>query len=85
MEIKKGDLVMVVKPSECCGSDESIGVMFVVSEVKTTKSRCIYCRKVRMFDAAFKSNKLCCMISRLKKIKPLDELEREEKSVEVTA
>lgn len=85
MEIKKGDLVMVVKPSECCGSDASVGKIFKVVGINNYLGKCISCRKERKIHAAYKTASVGCALTRLKKIKPIDELEREEKSVEVMA
>jgi hypothetical protein len=41
--IKVGDLVMIVKPTNCCGNPSSLGQIFTVSCLETETSDCIYC------------------------------------------
>jgi hypothetical protein len=42
-DIKVGDLVMVVKPSACCGRLDFIGKTFIALEFKIGLSNCVYC------------------------------------------
>ena len=41
--IKAGDLVMIVRPTLCCGDASSIGTVFTVKEVWINRSRCHGC------------------------------------------
>lgn len=45
MTFKKGDLVMVVKPSLCCNSTKAIGKIYEVGDPSLMKafSTCIFC------------------------------------------
>ena len=43
MNIKKGDLVMVVRPSPCCGNINAIGITFIAMPKTSQRLRCAYC------------------------------------------
>lgn len=45
MTFKKGDLVMVVRPTPCCGAAANLGSVFSVEATKYTRGRCVYCKK----------------------------------------
>lgn len=43
-DIKPGDLVMVIKPTPCCGYDRSLGEVFRAKAVeRRPRSRCLHC------------------------------------------
>jgi len=44
--IKVGDLVMVVKPSPCCGSEKGLGCAFIVVDISTDMFECGICHKI---------------------------------------
>jgi len=41
--IKVGDLVMVVKPTVCCGNPAELGIIFTVAEIDSSESNCVFC------------------------------------------
>lgn len=42
--IRVGDLVMIVRPTPCCGTEDVIGPrIFIVSHVETTSTHCAHC------------------------------------------
>lgn len=51
-DIKPGDLVMVVKPTPCCGATFSLGKLFVARETETKDAVCIGCG--HRFDTHFR-------------------------------
>ena len=87
MSFKPGDLVMVVKPTGCCDSTQSIGLMFTVKEMRHMASRCAGCGElVAANDVAVdEANGTVCFPSRLRKIDPLTEQDKTETLQEVTA
>ena len=70
MSIKKGDLVMVVKPTECCGSTKSLGHIFTVTSVRVVTSVCGVCGDSAADINCEDSDRTGCLPSRLKKIDP---------------
>lgn len=42
-DIKPGDLVMVVRPSPCCGKTSAIGTTFVVEGLNIAPGKCRHC------------------------------------------
>ena len=72
--MKAGDLVMVVKPSTCCGSASAVGKVFVVNEVSETWIlKCSHCAAI--FDGKASSLyeegvEAAVLVSRLIKIDP---------------
>lgn len=79
--IKVGDLVMVVKPRECCGDASTVGLIFVVKEIKSSFTRCPICgnsgSEIRVISDIKVNNgrNFHPLITRLKKIQPLSELD----------
>jgi len=72
-EIKAGDLVMIVKPTLCCGNAGSLGQMFIVDDRPLPqKSKCYFCGSVEPITKEIVplSSKNVCARSRLKKIDP---------------
>ena len=69
---KPGDLVMIIKPRECCGDDSTIGMLLIV--VSSTPKDLVGCRKCNTIrdNTGFigLSNGTFCEPSRLKKIDP---------------
>lgn len=72
MSIKKGDLVMVVKPTECCGLPYGLGLIFKVEETLTNAGSCGQCgRQSDSISIAFGSGGRSVFPFRsLKKIEP---------------
>ena len=70
-DIKVGDLVIVVKPTVCCGNKKRLGQIF-----KTTAyivSTCLYCKETQ--SGFCSDTNFAVEYSRLKRIPPLSELE----------
>jgi hypothetical protein len=81
--IKIGDLVMVVKPTTCCGSSNSIGRVFKVLRSENMFSKCNHCGDLKEELHAVQSMQgswYGYSLTRLIKINPpaLDETENEE-------
>ena len=76
MTIKRGDLVMVVRPSICCGSQLSLGKTYTVVRIvdidaaSPHKRRCRGCRKVIDEAIAFDDETGGYHVSRLRRIDP---------------
>jgi len=75
-DIKAGDLVMIYKPTVCCGSTVSIGQLFTAGPIVVGAFGRCPCgaayRDTAAFDAA---DGTYVSITRLKKIPPLGKLE----------
>jgi len=71
-DIKVGDLVIVVKPSLCCGILKDIGSIFtVLNAMPATYVTCIYCHNRKENENyLLLSNNMGCHKSRLIKIDP---------------
>lgn len=88
MKFKPGDLVMVVKPRECCGNRGSIGaVATVVSRIPSRTVYCTACGFVCANDETLVSldDNTGCETSRLIKIDHLTEQDKTETLQEITA
>lgn len=70
MEIKPGDLVMVVKPRPCCGYPSRYGFPFTVTLIEETMTICDACGETWTSLQAYEPNGTLCDVSRLKKIDP---------------
>lgn len=84
--IKVGDLVMVVKPGECCDKLSNIGKVFRVLEVRPTRAICSKC--YRLIDQelrAFSNTRTAYRLDRLKKIDPPAEPQHVHTIEELTA
>lgn len=71
--IKKGDLVMVVKPTPCCGNAGSLGRVFRVGSLRAFTGWCLRCglRGDPSVDVALPHRSLeGAQLSRLIKIDP---------------
>ena len=76
--IAVGDLVMVVRPSPCCGSDLAVGRrIFTVASLDFDSGTCSGCgANIPPVKAAFNENNgKHYQLNRLKRIPPLSELE----------
>ena len=89
--IEVGDLVMVVFPTTCCGSPQTLGRVFKVMDIcKSARQRCFVCGSVRdvglVCDTGTIENdiKIAYEIRRLKRIPPLVEPESTTQTDEVT-
>ena len=74
-EIQVGDLVVVVKPTYCCGYARSLGMTFVVNKIMEGPSRCGNCGAIDETLDALKPDGDWAELGRLKRIPPLKELE----------
>jgi hypothetical protein len=84
-EIKKGDLVMLVRPQPCCGSSAELGKIFTVADIFLSKAhKCAQCGYVTASVVALHGHikdglPVGSLLSRLKKIEPpTDQMRREE-------
>lgn len=74
MSIKAGDLVMVVRPSPCCGNSAEVGRIFMARRISSGPGYCKHCGDVRIVSyAAPRLTGGAIEFSRLKKIDPLAE------------
>lgn len=73
-DIKAGDMVEVVGPTQCCGSRKSIGIVFCVVKVEAADAlgRCPTCGELlpKSDVLAFSVKGNGCELFRLKKIDP---------------
>jgi hypothetical protein len=82
--ISKGDLVVVYKPTPCCGNTETIGNIFDVSEIKKLEGTCSFCGKdangISALSKGDANGIYWIQLFRLKRIDPLtiDDLVEEE-------
>ena len=72
--ISVGDLVVVVKPTLCCGNPSRLGRTFVVKKIEFGPNRCHWCHTAIEDSDAF-DGELWWTPRRLKRIPPLSELE----------
>ena len=73
--ISVGDLVVVVKPTPCCGSSELVGTIFIVKEFTDNPTRCKFCKVMRNYDMRVRGLSTVYELYRLKRIPPLSELD----------
>ena len=85
--IAVGDLVQVVKPTLCCGSTATLGYIFRVDNFYSgPHGPCWRCHRVGKEVLARRGKENDGWeISRLKRIPPLEELERETRKEEIEA
>jgi hypothetical protein len=85
-DIKVGDLVMVVRPIDCCGHTQGLGRVFIVEFLRDGMNICMTCghRSAYSVDAWYLGSNLAFPLQRLKRIPPLDELERDQIVDELT-
>jgi hypothetical protein len=86
--IKVGDLVVVVKPTPCCGNHGHIGTIFQVARLVHLEGRCNWCGQVPPAEPGAdwgKNDASGFSLITLKRIPPLDELERDQIVEELTA
>lgn len=83
-QINPGDLVMVVKPTPCCGHSSGLGRVFRVSEVSRDLSRCTRCHAVFISTLASGANTMSGVLtSMLKKLNPPEREEIRETTKEL--
>lgn len=70
MNIKKGDLVMVVKPTPCCGDVTILGSVFTAGGPRKKLSFCAYCGHGYEMASVEHPEGGRVLIHRLKKIDP---------------
>ena len=85
--IRVGDIVYVAKPKACCGDVTTLGWIFRVTAIRTTPSRCVWCKQSigTVVVADGKSDRVPTVVSRLKKIPPLPKEEQEKIKEELYA
>ena len=89
--IREGDLVVIVKPVQCCGSQDNLGQIFTVQRIFMSKqNRCRACggisaRNVLVAVQQETMPPLARSLYRLRRIPPLSELETTNTDSEVTA
>lgn len=86
--IRKNDLVMIVRPTICCGSSKSIGLIRTVAAHDGMEY--VYCgmcgfRQKKHRNYAHFTSGGCCELSRLKKINPPPLSEETETRQEIEA
>lgn len=85
---KPGDLVMVVKPTRCCGYAGGLGRIFVVTDKgwRAPKTKCVHCSHTRDSKNDVELSSITFIEPhRLRLIPPLSELETTEREVEHAA
>jgi hypothetical protein len=86
--IKVGDLVMVVRGMPCCGRDtRALGMTYVVGKIYEYQNHyCSYCKAPlgTGLAAVASGSNVGVANHRLKRIPPLDELERDQIVKELT-
>lgn len=82
-EIRPGDLVMVVRPTTCCGSMKSIGTVFEVAEIGNYFCHCVLYNFAGNGIAALVDAESGYPIQRLKKLNPPAEQEIIEREKEI--
>jgi hypothetical protein len=84
--IQIGDLVMVVRPIDCCGHTQGMGRVFIVEFLRGGPNMCGACghQSADVVDAWYSGSNLAFPLQRLKRLKPLDELERDQIVDELT-
>lgn len=70
MSIKAGDLVMVVKPTKCCGNVNILGRVSTAKEIYISNLTCRHCSYVERRSAVIMSDGMGADMARLKKIEP---------------
>ena len=85
--IKAGDLVVVILPAPCCGNRGPVGKIGTVGRMNRNPTVCGACLRVTQGDlvAEILPFGRFCEVSRLKRIDPLPEDEREPREERITA
>ena len=87
--IKEGDLVVVVKPTQCCGNTRPLGMIFRVKAIKPSRKAgmyCIYCLTTApCYVVAWLPNDKVIEVDRIKRIPDFPELADERHDEEITA
>ena len=78
MSIKSGDLVVVTKPTPCCGNGSTLGAIFRVQKIKFGIAMCGYCRKEIADSFAQVGPHHFRNVYRLRRIDPLPESETQD-------
>lgn len=85
MSFKPGDLVMVVKPTHCCGDRSEIGRTFVVAAMSEAERYCEFCDQADIAIDALDCGDSYFPLDRLIKIDPITEQDKTETLQEITA
>jgi len=80
--IGAGDLVQVVKPTACCGSEVRLGRIFAVAAMQRAHGRCLGCGHLYfgVVAALDEANACWTPVDRLKKLLPRAALKVEEEA-----
>lgn len=84
-EIEVGDLAVIVKPTPCCGRDDSVGLVFRVMGIETGDESCRFCHARRVATSAAITDHRLVDMNRIKRIPPLSELEGEKRDERIPA
>jgi hypothetical protein len=88
-DIRVGDLAMIVRGQRCCGYSAKLGLIFRVTNIyfrETHRERCAGCGAPSESDFVADSEMShVWFVYKLKRIPPLDELERDQIVDELTA
>jgi len=78
---KPGDLVILIKPTQCCNNTSNVGKIFTVKPewAKESGSYCYFCKKQNSIKKGNWTplNGYYCETLRLKKVEPLSETEEQ--------
>lgn len=83
--IQVGDLVCVVKPTNCCGNATAVGRHFVAVAVGPMRNVCVYCGAVADGPRATHEDGYGIKLNRLKRIPGPEELNLTSHDEQVTA
>lgn len=84
-EIKAGDVVVIVKPTPCCGYTGQIGVVFTVKWLAYVAGICNTCGSGLIGTFVFEVEDGGAPRALVRKIEPLEDPEAIETDLEVTA
>lgn len=85
--IEVGDLVVIIKPTSCCGYSGGIGKIYIVGNMRSFRGRCLLCGAIGNGEplACWGSGSRGVPTRRLKKLPPLTEPETITERDEMTA
>lgn len=84
-DIKTGDLVMVVRPTPCCGRADGIGTVYRAADVASVEAYCDWCGRDSSGVVVWHEDDSGCHVSRLIRIDPPALPESVKTSLEVSA
>ena len=84
MDTKLGDVVYIAYPTLCCKRGDAVGTVFMVNALERAgaapdrEHECVFCKTVKQKDTLMVGQyegRMWCEESRVKKFKPLEELD----------